>query len=102
MDNHTQNRGDPHVQNLRRLAGAWLKELRERRGLSQRQMAQLIGAEHYTFISQLENGRGRIPPDQYVKWAAALCVEPTDFVRTLLQYYDPVTYRILFGMKEAT
>ena len=30
----------------------------------------------YTFISQLESGRGRIPPDRYKVWADALNVDP--------------------------
>jgi len=94
---NTQRRDDPDVQELRRVAGHWLKEVRERRGLSQRQLAKLVGAEYYTFISQLENGRGRIPPDRYREWAVALKVEPAEFVQTLMKYYDPVTHGILFG-----
>jgi transcriptional regulator with XRE-family HTH domain len=94
---HAQHLSDPEVQELRRTAGLWLKELREKRGLSQRQLATLVGAEYYTFISQLETGRGRIPPDRYKQWAEALGVEPAEFVKTLMQYYDPVTYAILFG-----
>ncbi len=97
MYTHSQLRSDAGVQELRRTAGQWLKELRERRGLSQRQLAKLVGAEYYTFISQLETGRGRIPPDRYREWANALQVDPAEFVRTLMKYYDPVTYSILFG-----
>jgi len=82
---------------LRKQAGLWLRELRENCGLSQRQLADKVGAEYYTFISQLETGRGRIPPDRYLVWATALKVEPQEFVRTLMSYYDPVTYKILFG-----
>jgi transcriptional regulator with XRE-family HTH domain len=93
---HAQHRSDPAVQELRKTAGLWLKSLREQRGLSQRQLANLVGAEYYTFISQLETGRGRIPPDRYRQWAAALEVEPSEFVRTLMKYYDPVTHGILF------
>ena len=77
-------------------AGAWLRSLREQRGLSQRQLAVLVKAEYYTFISQLETGRGRVPQDRYLQWAEALGLEPKAFVKTLLSYYDPVTYRILF------
>jgi len=94
---HAQHRNYPNVRELRRTAGRWLKELREKRGLSQRQLASLVGADYYTFISQLETGRGRIPPDRYRQWAQALGVEPSEFVRTLMQYYDPVTHSILFG-----
>jgi transcriptional regulator with XRE-family HTH domain len=85
---------------LRREAGRWLKELREARGLSQRKLADRVGTEYYTFISQLESGRGRIPPDRYVVWAEALGVEPRRFVQTLMRYYDPITYAILFENDE--
>jgi transcriptional regulator with XRE-family HTH domain len=94
---HAQYRSDSEVQELRRTAGHWLKELRESRGLSQRQLAALVGVDYYTFISQLETGRGRIPPDRYKQWADALGVESKEFVRTLMRYYDPVTFNILFA-----
>lgn len=96
MYTHARHLSDPEVRELRRTAGRWLKELREARGLSQRALADLVGAEYYTFISQLETGRGRIPPDRYEDWAAALGVPAAEFVRTLIKYYDPVTYGILF------
>ena len=72
---------------LRNQSGAWLCELREKRGLSQRELAKRVGAECYTLISQLEAGRGRLPPDHYLVWADALGVEPREFVRTLMSYY---------------
>jgi len=81
---------------LRREAGRWLKERREQVGLSQRQLADKVGTEYYTFISQLETGRGRVPPDKYKIWAQALQMEPRDFVLALLPYYDPHTYDVLF------
>ena len=76
---------------LRKQAGRWLRELRENCGLSQRQLATRVGAEYYSVISQLEAGRGRIPPDRYLVWASALNVEPQEFVRILTSYYDPAT-----------
>jgi hypothetical protein len=97
MYNSPQKRSDPDVQELRRAGGVWLRELREKCGLSQRQLAGLVGAEYYTFISQLETGRGRVPPDRYRVWAEALQVEADYFVKRLLSYYDPITYEILFG-----
>jgi transcriptional regulator with XRE-family HTH domain len=60
------------VLELRQEAGRWLKGLREAQGLSQRGLAERGGAEYYTFISQIESGRGRIPPDRYAAWAVAL------------------------------
>ena len=97
MYSHPQRLSTKGTKELRNQAGAWLRELRENCGLSQRELAAKVGAEYYTFISQLETGRGRIPPDRYLVWATALSVEPQEFVRTLMSYYDPVTYKILFG-----
>ena len=100
MYSNPQKLTSSEVHGLRREAGRWLKRLREERGLSQRQMAAAIGAEYYTFISQIEAGRGRIPPDRYGVWAEALGIEPRVLVRTLLRYYDPVTYAALFGEED--
>ncbi len=99
MYGSSQRRADPDVQELRREGGVWLRGLREKCGLTQREMARLVGADHYTFISQLETGRGRVPPDRYRVWASALQVDPALFVKQSLRYYDPITYDILFGDK---
>jgi transcriptional regulator with XRE-family HTH domain len=80
--------------------GRWLRELREARGLSQRQLADKVGVEYYSFISQLECGHGRIPPDRYRMWSTALDIEPRHFVRLLMHFYDPVTYQFLFDGDE--
>ena len=71
------------AQLLRKEAGRWLRELREKRGLSQRELADKVGADIYTLISQLEHGRGRIPPDRYLVWADALEIETAELVRRL-------------------
>lgn len=97
MYTQAQNRADPKVQDLRREAGIWLKRLRESNGLSQRQLAEKLGTGFYSFISQLETGHGRIPPDRYEAWAIILGIPPAEFVKTLMKFYDPVTHRILFG-----
>lgn len=97
MYGNPQRRNAADVQDLRREGGRWLKEQRETAGLSQRQLAAKVGADYYTFISQLETGRGRIPPDRYRDWAQALGVPERDFVRELLRFYDPITFEILFA-----
>jgi transcriptional regulator with XRE-family HTH domain len=96
MYTHPQQGHASEAAQLRREAGRWLKGLREAKGLSQRELARRLAIEYYTFISQIESGRGRIPPERYETWAAALDVDLRYFVRTLMSYYDPVTYRILF------
>lgn len=97
MYGNPQRRSAPEVQDLRREGGRWLKEVREAAGLSQRQLAAKVGADYYTFISQLETGRGRIPPDRYRDWAQALMLNERTFVRELMRFYDPITYEILFS-----
>lgn len=82
---------------LRQEAGQWLKHLRESRKLTQRELAERVNINYYTFISQIEAGKGRVPPESYQLWADALGVERVAFVKSLLGYYDPYTYRALFG-----
>ena len=84
------------VHELRREGGRWLREQRDRANLSQRQLAAKVGAEYYTLISQLETGRGRVPPDDYDLWAEALGISRHESARTMMRFYDPVTYNILF------
>ncbi len=96
MYTNPQKRGISETVDLRKEAGRWLRDRREARGLSQRQLAELIGIEYYTFISQLETGRGRIPPDKYRVWAQALGMDARDLVLALFPFYDPTTYSILF------
>jgi transcriptional regulator with XRE-family HTH domain len=90
----------PEAKELRRRAGAWLKELRSRAGLSQVQLAERLGLKYYTFVSQVENGFGRVPTESMEAWARALGIEPASFARRLLAYYDPELHRLLFEVKE--
>ncbi|WP_269715372.1 helix-turn-helix domain-containing protein [Caulobacter sp. NIBR2454] len=101
MYGNPQRLNTSDVQDLRKEGGRWLKAQREAAGLSQRQLAALVGADYYTFISQLETGRGRIPPDRYRDWAVALNVDSRDFVQELLRFYDPITYGILFEAEQS-
>lgn len=96
-----QKLNEPHVQRLRQDAGRWLKDLRESKRLTQRDLAVRVGAEYYTFISQLENGRGRIPPDRYAEWAKALDVPVRPFVKKMMSFYDPVTFALLFDGEQS-
>lgn len=96
MYNNLQKKSDPDVQRLRLAGGAWLKSLREDAQLSQRELADKVGISYYTFVSQLENGRGRLPPDRYEIWAEALNIDAKIFIRELMRFYDPVTHRLLF------
>lgn len=89
--------GEDHRRDLRLQAGAWLKARREVVGLSQRELAERVGAVYYTFISQIEAGRGRIPSERYEAWARALDIEPRLFATKMLGFYEPATYELIFG-----
>ena len=88
------------VQQSRNEAGRWLKSLREGAGMSQKQLAQAVGFDYYTFISQLESGRGRLPQGQYMAFSQALKVPLREFVKTMTRYYDPITYYALFESEQ--
>ena len=96
MLSNTQKQKFDDTKDLRVELGHWLKAQRTARDLSQRDLAALLDLEYYTFISQLENGRGRIPPSRYRDWAEALGQDIRSFVLRLMEAYDPVTYEILY------
>jgi transcriptional regulator with XRE-family HTH domain len=77
-------------------AGSWLREQRQKAGLSQMDLANKLGFKYYTFISQIENGFGRVPSQSMGDWARALGVRPSQFARVLLSYYDPALFHVLF------
>ncbi|CTQ75392.1 helix-turn-helix domain-containing protein [Roseibium alexandrii] len=92
---------DDKRQELRLQAGAWLKAAREEAGLSQRELAGKMGALYYTFISQIESGKGRLPADRYSVYAEALGVDSREFAIKMLEFYEPTTYQLIFNQKSA-
>ena len=86
-----------NIVELRKQAGIWLRTRRCDLGLSQRELAQRVNMDYYTFISQIEAGRGRVPAERFREWADALEMEPREFAVNLMKYYDPFTYELIFG-----
>lgn len=102
MYSHPQQGMDRNeVLKSRQEAGRYVKSLREAAGLSQRELAKVVGIDYYTFISQIESGRGRIPPLQMKAFAKAFEVSEREFAITLMQYYDPISYEMIFGSVSA-
>ena len=85
----------------RKKAGLWLKSKRISAGLSQRQLAEKIGFDYYTFISQIESGRGKLPTDRYEKYAQGLGVSPKEFATTMLRFNDPQLFKMIFDGQPA-
>ena len=90
----------PEARQLRKQAGDWLKQRRADAGLSQVALAELLGMKYYTFISQVENGFSRVPTEAMEAWAIQLGLEPSEFAKHLLLYYEPELHRLLFGKKK--
>jgi hypothetical protein len=59
-------------------------------------LRERVGLRYYTFVSQVESGLGRLPIETQGAWAVALGHDPKEFARTLLRYYEPELYRLLF------
>lgn len=82
---------------MRRKAGAYLRSLREERGLTQRDVAEKLGYDYYTMISQVETGAARLPPEDVLAWAAIYGIDASEMARRLLYFYDPFTFQAVFG-----
>jgi transcriptional regulator with XRE-family HTH domain len=89
---------DVNYEAARKKGGLFLKKTREKAGLTQKDLADRLGIKYYTFVSQIESGKGRVPPDLYDKWAEAVGMSTSEFVKKLLVFYDPVTFKALFGL----
>jgi transcriptional regulator with XRE-family HTH domain len=72
--------------------GQIIKSLRLAAGLTQDQLATLVQQEYFTFISQVETGRCRIPAADTELWARILGVDPQAFAKECVRYYEPVGY----------
>jgi transcriptional regulator with XRE-family HTH domain len=86
----------PEAKQLRKAAGRWLQDKRKEAGLSQIDLANKLGLKYYTFVSQVENGFGRVPSESMEAWGRAIGVPPAQFARHLLSFYDPELHRLLF------
>jgi transcriptional regulator with XRE-family HTH domain len=56
-----------------------IKELREKKGLSQTQLAQLVDSTQ-TIVSKIENGKQSLTTEQLARFAAVLEVHPSELV----------------------
>lgn len=92
---YSKRSGEDARQN-RMKAGQRIKQLRTAAGLTQRELAERLNHDYYSFISQVETGIGRVPPAEYKVWAKALDMDTQDFVKEMLKHYEPETYVLLF------
>jgi transcriptional regulator with XRE-family HTH domain len=90
---------DKHIKplkELRRDAGKYIKKIREDKNLSQLDLSKALGYDYYSFISQIENGTSRVPPEGMRDWARNLGVPYNMFAKTLLRFYEPYFFEAMF------
>lgn len=84
---------DRHVQ--LRMAGRWLRSLRERGGLSQIDVATRLNVGSYTIVDQIECGVGRVRWTDVPLWAEVLAMPVAELTTELLRYYEPTLHSLL-------
>ena len=65
--------------------------------ITQLELAQACGYEYPSFMSQIEAGKGRIPPEKYEMFAKSYKVDTKWFAQNLLHFTDPYMHRMLFS-----
>lgn len=70
-------------------AGAWLRDRRERLGLTQREMAARVGYRYHAYLSQLESGKVRLATHEIDAWSRALALDPRTMAQVYLALYEP-------------
>lgn len=76
--------------------GTMLKDARTKEGYTQKALADALGLEYYTMISQMELGYISIPPTLWVPIADALRMDKAEWVVKCVSEYMPEVYRSLF------
>src|SRR5690242_2074075 len=84
----------------RRKVGNRVRELRERAGLTQRELGKAVDVVNPA-ISAIELGRNPRPPERYRAFADALGVNHREFAEFLLEYTDPWLFEMMFGKRRA-
>ena len=79
--------------------GSRLKARRTAEGFTQKALADALGLEYYTMISQMELGYISIPPAFWGPIADVLNMDRSDWILTCLDEISPEIYSALFGMK---
>lgn len=78
--------------------GRTLASLREAAQLTQNDLAKLVGQKYFTFISQVENGRVRVPPNDTELWARVLGVDTQAFAKECVRAYEtPDYFKAIYG-----
>ena len=85
-----KNQRHDHVR--RQEMGVLVKSLRVAAGLTQHDLAQLVGQKYISFISQIEQGRVRIPSADVLLYADIFGVDVHAFAKECVRHYELEAY----------
>lgn len=87
---------------IKGLFGYNIKRLRKSKGLSQMELANRLDM-HFTFISDIENGKKWVSPETIAKIASLLNVEPYQFLlpKECAPVFDPTVASFARELTEA-
>lgn len=100
MYSYSQNRAAREA-GMKRL-GLTLRRLRLARDMTQKELSDAAGFRYYTWISQIEIGKGKLASENIRPYAQALGVDPAWLARQIIRAYDPELYRLLCVDKPVT
>ena len=89
----SENRVQKNAENI----GTILKDAREKAGFTQKALADAIGLEYYTMISQMERGYVTVPVTLWHPLALSLGLDPVEFSLRCLLSYQPDLFNAVFG-----
>jgi transcriptional regulator with XRE-family HTH domain len=75
--------------------GKYIRNAREKMGMTQSDLAKAVGIEYFTAISAIELGRNTVPPERYADFARALDIPPMEFADTVLRLTNPWAHAML-------
>lgn len=88
----------PEAAEMRREAGAYLRELRELAGLTIDELADAIELRDRSLLEAVEAGTATLSFELVLRLAAILARhDPTPFVSRLVRSYNPVLWQVLEG-----
>ncbi|MBB6253014.1 helix-turn-helix domain-containing protein [Nitrospirillum iridis] len=85
-----------HQEQQRKTSGAYLAQCRQDAGLVTSQVAEALGYQQRSTISQIENGQGKLRPDRWAPFAKLTGVNPGSLMARLLFWDYPEIFQALF------
>ena len=92
--------GETMMPRLRLVRGQWLKQLRLDAGLTQREVATVLGFESLRAVSALEVGGASVGQHHWPVLAELYGVAQEEFGRKMLAVSDPTLYGMIFGERK--